>query len=254
MPFGLAGAPATFLGAMNTTLQPVLCKWALVFFDDILIYGPSLAQHAQHLQQVLALLPKDQWFVKWSKCVFAQPELNYLGHTISVRGVATDIDKIWQVWPVPSSVKEVCDFLGLVGYYRRFVRHFGIIARPLTNQLRKHNPVQWTDITNEAFEALKSALVSTPILVLPYFTMAFIIETDACDYGVGVVLQQEGHPIAYLSKALGPKMRGLCTYEKEYLATVFALDQWHLQFSEFIIKTDQKSLVHLEEQQCNTPE
>lgn len=229
----------------------------MVFFDDILVFSRSFALHVQHLRQVLALLRRDQWYVKKSKCVFAQQEIKYLGHTISAKGVSTDSDKIQQVsaWPVPTSVKEVRAFLGLAGYYRRFVRQFGMLARPLTHLLRKNTPFQWTEATQSAFDALKTSLTTAPTLALPDFTKPFMIETDACEYGVGAVLQQDGHPIAYLSKALGPRTKGLSTYEKEYLAIVLAVEQWrpYLQFSEFVVKTDQRSLVHLEEQRLHTP-
>lgn len=257
VPFGLAGAPAAFLGAMNTILHPVLRVCAMVFFDDIIVFSASFALHLQHLREVFELLWKDQWYVNRSKCEFAKQELNYLGHTISAKGVATDRCKIQQVtdWPVPATVKDVRVFLGLAGYYRHFVRHFGMIARPLTDLLHKNRPFQWTTVTGEALEALKTALVTAPSLALPDFTKPLTIEIDACEYGVGAVLQQDGHPIAYLSKVLGPRTKGLSTCEKEYMAMVLAVDQWraYLQFSECIIKTDQKSLVHLKEQRLHTP-
>lgn len=228
VPFGLAGAPPTFLDAMNSTLKPVLRECALVFFDDILVYSDSFVQHLQHLQQVFALLRKDQWSLKRSKCSFAQQELAYLGDTISAKGVSTDQSKVKEVaqWPTPTNVKEVRAFLGLAGYYRRFVRHFGMIAKPLTTLLKKREQFVWNTNTENAFQALKQALISAPVLALPDFTKAFTIETDACDLGVGAVLQQEGHPIAYLSKPLGPRTKGLSTYEKEYLAILLAVDRW----------------------------
>lgn len=166
--------------------------------------------------------------MKKYKCVFAQQEIKYLGHTISAQGVTTDSDKVHQVaaWPVPTSVKEVRAFLGLVGYYRRFVHQFGMIARPLTQLLRKNVQFQWTEATQSAFNALKVSLTSAQILALLDLTKTFVIEIDACEYGVEAVLQQEGHPIAYLSKALGPRTKGLSTYEKEYLAIVLAVDHW----------------------------
>lgn len=227
VPFGLAGAPPTFLDAMNSTLKPVL-RECLVFFDDILVYSDSFVQHLQHLQQVFALLRKDQWYLKRSKCSFAQQELAYLGDTISAKGVSTDQSKVKEVaqWPTPTNVKEVRAFLGLAGYYRRFVRHFGMIAKPLTTLLKKREQFVWNTNTENAFQALKQALISAPVLALPDFTKAFTIETDACDLGVGAVLQQEGHPIAYLSKPLGPRTKGLSTYEKEYLAILLAVDRW----------------------------
>lgn len=257
MPFGLAGAPATFLGAMNATLQPLLRKCAIVFFDDILIYSRTYEDHLKHLQQVLELLNKDQWKVKMSKCSFAQRQIAYLGHVVSSEGVATDPSKIQVIakWPTPTDVKQVRCILGMAGYYRKFVKHFGIIARPLFNLLKKNVPFIWTEEANAAFELLKKSLMSTPVLAMPDFSKPFTIDTDACDYGVGAVLQQKEHPIAYMSKALGPKNRGLSTYEKECLAILMAVEQWraYLHHNEFIIRTDQRSLVHLDDHRLTTP-
>ena len=169
MSFGLTGAPGTFQGAMNTTLHPCLRKFALVFFDDILIYSKSLEEHLQHVRIVFQLLTKDQWHLKLSKCVFAQTSISYLGHIISGAGVGTDPSKLTAIanWPTPSSVKELRSFLGLAGYYRRFVRHFGIISKPLTALLRKHSLFVWTQDHVVAFQTLKEALCQSPVLSLP---------------------------------------------------------------------------------------
>nr|XP_040252089.1 uncharacterized protein LOC109754163 [Aegilops tauschii subsp. strangulata] len=198
--------------------------------------------HLAHLRQVLELLRRDQWMVKRSKCEFGQQQLSYLGHVISNQGVATDPTKIRavQAWPTPVDAKEVRRFLGVAGYCRRFVRGFGIIARPLFNLLKKGVPFVWTDNTNQAFELLKQQLLTAPVLAMPDFSKTFTVETDACDKGIGAVLQQEGHPIAFMSKSLSPRYQGLSTYEKEYLAIVVAIDQWrpYLQHNEFVIFTD----------------
>jgi hypothetical protein len=152
-------------------------------------------------------------------------------------------------WPTPTSVKDLRSFLGLAGYYRKFIKHFGIIARPLNDLLKKNNMFVWTGDHDVAFQTLKQALVKAPALALPNFTKPFMIETDACNYGVGVVLMQEHHPIAYVSKALGPILRGLSTYEKEHVAILLAVEQWrfYIQFGEFCIATDQKGLSLLNE-------
>jgi hypothetical protein len=125
VPFGTTGAPATFQGAMNTTLALVLRCCALVFFDDILVYSSLYAEHLEHLHQVLTLLAKDKWVVKLKKCHFAQREIHYLGHILSSQGIQTDPDKVSAVlqWPVPKSARELRGFLGLAGFYRKFVRH-----------------------------------------------------------------------------------------------------------------------------------
>ena len=174
------------------------------FFNDILIFSRTYAVHIQHLRQVLSLLRKDQWYVKRSKCVFTQREVSYLGHTISCKGVATDQSKVHQVvdWPVPVCVKDVRAFLGLAGYYRRFVRQFGILARPLFNLLKKGTPFVWIENTEQSFQILKQSLVTAPVLALPNFQKQFTVETAACGTGIGAILQQEGYPIAFMSKAL----------------------------------------------------
>lgn len=139
--------------------------------------------------------------------------------------MATDPSKIQIVlqWPPPANVKELRSFLGLAGYYRKFVKFFVVLARPLTALLKKNTLYVWTSEHDMAFQELKSALCPAPVLAMPDFALPFVIETDACAIGVGAVLMQAGHPLAYISKALGPKTQGLSTYEKEYLAILIAV-------------------------------
>ncbi|XP_073360410.1 uncharacterized protein [Aegilops tauschii subsp. strangulata] len=199
MPQGLTGGPNTFQLAMNSDLSPALRKCAVVFFDDILVLSATYALHLQHLAEVLQLLLKHQWQVRLSKCAFAQQEIGYLGHIISGQGVSTDPAKISAIqdWPVPVSVKEVRGFLGLAGCYRKFVKLYGVISRPLTSLLKKGVYFHWTDVEKQSFFALKEALASAPVLAVPDFSKKFIVETDACDVGIGAVLMQDGHPLAY---------------------------------------------------------
>jgi hypothetical protein len=156
---------------MNCTLAPGLRKFVLVFFDDILIYSRSFAEHIDHLRQVLAWLRRDFWKLKVSKCSFAQRSVAYLGHVLSENGVATDPSKVRAIldWPRPTTLRALRGFLGLAGYYRKFVRNFGILVHPLTELLKKDVPFVWTDAQQTAFSALQSALSSTPVLALPDF-------------------------------------------------------------------------------------
>jgi hypothetical protein len=228
-----------------------------VFVDDILIYSNSIEEHATHLVEVFSILQQHQLYVKRSKCTFAQTSLEYLGHIISAAGVATDPSKIEAVklWPKPTNIKQLRGFLGLAGYYRKFIKGFGAICKPLTNLLRKHVQFIWTPQEQASFQALKQALVAAPVLALPDFSKEFILETDACDRGIGAVLMQQGHPVAFLSKALGPKNQALSTYDKECLAILLAIDRWrsYLQHQKFTIRTDQRSLVHLDDHRISTP-
>jgi hypothetical protein len=125
---------------MNATLAPILHRCALVFFDDILVFSSSYAKHLQHLHQVLTLLAKDQWVIKLKKCSFAQQQIHYLGHVLSARGVSTDLEKVSAIssWPVPQNVRELRGFLDLAGFYHKFVRHFVVFAKPLTQLLKKN--------------------------------------------------------------------------------------------------------------------
>jgi hypothetical protein len=216
------------------------------------VYNQTCEDHISHLEQVLRVLQAKQWRVKSSKCSFSKRDISYLGYLISLAGVSTCTNKI--DWPQPRNVKDLRSFLGLVDYYRKFVHHFGIISKPLTDLLKKHCVFHWSLDQGLAFQTLKQALVIAPVLALPDFSKPFCIETDALDLGVGAVLMKDKQPIAYVNKALGPKLRGLSTYEKEYLAILLAIEQWrpYLQTGEFHIAFDQKSLSHLNEQRLHT--
>jgi hypothetical protein len=194
--------------------------------------------------------------VKLSKCAFSQQKIAYLGHVISASGVSTDDSKIEAIrtCPQPTNLKELHGFLGLSGYYRKFIRHYAIIRQPLTQLLKKGSLFIWTDASEVAFQTLKTALITAPVLALPDFSLPFVVETDACDVGIGAILSQQGHPLAFVSRALGPRNKMLSVYEKEYLAILLAVQQWrpYLQLGEFVIKTDHKNLVHLTDQRLHT--
>jgi hypothetical protein len=224
--------------------------------DDILVYSSSLQEHVQLLQQVIQILQDNHFLLKMSKCEFAKGELEYLGHTISTKGIHTEPSKVQAVldWPVPQSLKALRGFLGLTGYYRRFIKHYGLISKPLTQLLKKGVQFQWTSVAQTAFDTLKQALVQAPVLAVPNFSQQFVLETDASDLGIGAVLMQNGHMISYLSQTLSPRNQALSTYEKECMAILLAVDKWrpYLLAQEFFIKTDHRSLLYLTEQKATT--
>ncbi|GJX59436.1 ty3-gypsy retrotransposon protein [Tanacetum coccineum] len=236
MPFGLTNAPSTFQAVMNELFRPYLRRFILVFFDDILIYSSNMEQHMYHLEQ--------------QKVVF-------LGHVITSEGVQVEQEKISDVqsWPISTTVKEVRGFLGLTGYYRRFVKNYGLIARPLT-ALTKKDGFLWSEEALKAFNKLKQALLSTPILRLPDFSKTFVVECDASSDGVGAILSQDDHPVAYFSKGFSPSNRFKSAYDRELLALVLAVQKWnhYLLGHHFLIRTDHYTLKFLLEQRITSTE
>ena len=248
MPFGLTNASATFKFLINEVFKECLRKFVLVFFDDILIYSHSPKEHQIHLFHVLQILENQQLFANVKKCKFGQTSLEYLGHIISDQGVVADDTKIQVTldWPVPRSVKDLCGFLGLTGYYRRFVANYGSIAWPLTELLKKDN-FKWGPRANAAFQALKTSMSHSPILALLDLSRPFIVETDASGIGIGAVLLQDEWPLAFFSQALPQEVRLKLVYECELIAVVRAIQKWqhYLLGCKFIVRTDQHSLKFL---------
>ncbi|WVY89838.1 hypothetical protein V8G54_035352 [Vigna mungo] len=246
MPFGLTNAPATFQSAMNSLFRAQLRKYVLVFFDDILIYSRNWEEHLEHVKVVLSTLERERWVANRRKSEFGQTQIKYLGHVISSKGVEMDDDKIKAIvgWEKPKTVRSLRGFLGLTGYYRRFVKDYGKIARPLTELLKKGG-FSWNVDAEEAWKTLKTAMTTAPVLSLPDFKQPFHIECDASGRGVGAVLMQERRPIAYFSKALS---EGRVNGPRLGHTTLEALPRQE----KFIVHTDQKSLRHLLEQRITT--
>ena len=194
MPFGLHNAPATFQRAMQEVLRGLNWKFVLVYLDDIVLFSRNFKEHLSHLEQVLQRFRAVGLKLQPKKCTFGQKEVKYLGHIVSERGVATDPEKILIVreYPIPTKVKEVRSYLGLVGYYRKYIKDFCRIAEPLTNLTRKDVKFVWSGNCQKAFDLLKQKLLEPPILVYPRFDgTEFILQTDASYTGLGFILAQK---------------------------------------------------------------
>ncbi|XP_052725950.1 uncharacterized protein LOC128194403 [Vigna angularis] len=252
MPFGLTNAPCTFMRLMNHVLQEYIGSFVVVYFDDILIYSKGLKEHLHHVRKVLIFLRQHHLFANFDKCTFCQESVIFLGFKVGKEGVHVDPSKIKaiQEWPILKTVGEVRSFLGLAGFYRRFVENFSTIAAPLNELLKKDMPFKWDEKQSLAFETLNHKLTHAPILHLPNFSKAFQVECDASGVGIGVVLIQEGHPIAYFSEKLRGPTLNYSTYDKELYALIRALKTWehYLVSQEFIINTDHESLKYLKGQ------
>ena len=262
MAFGLCNAPATFQRLMNYILRDVLGKKALVYLDDVIIFSDSFDEHLADIRTVLNLIRSAGLRLKRKKCQFIKKSVDYLGHVISRAGIAPDPGKIEKIanYKVPSSAEEVRSFLGLAGYYRRFISNFGSIARPLTAKTHKDVSKQsftWTKEDQAAFETLRTCLTTSPILAYPNFDLEFLLFTDACDYGIGAVLSQiqdeKEVVIAYFSRQLKPAELKYATVEKEALAVVEAIKHFrhYLLDKPFTVISDHRPLQWLEEQKDN---
>ncbi|MCH80903.1 RNA-directed DNA polymerase (Reverse transcriptase) [Trifolium medium] len=211
----------------------------------------------KHLREVLELFSAHNLVANKKKCNFAQRSVEYLRHLITGEGVAVDPNKVISVlqWPQPKNVKGVRGFLGLTGYYRKFIKDYGKIAKPLT-ELTKKDSFKWNEQAQLAFEVLKAKLTSAPVLALPDFSKSFVIECDASGTGLGAILMQDKRPVAYFSKALGVRNLTKSAYEKELMVVVLAIQHWrpYLLGRKFVVSTDQKSLKKLMQQKIVTAE
>ncbi|KAL0551700.1 hypothetical protein IC582_010789 [Cucumis melo] len=246
MSFGLTNAPAVFMDLMNRVFREFLDTFVIVFIDDILIYSKTEAEHEEHLRMVLQTLRDNKLYAKFSKCEFWLKQVSFLGHVVSKAGVSVDPAKIEAVtgWTRPSTVSEVRSFLGLAGYYRRFVENFSRIATPLTQLTRKGAPFVWSKACEDSFQTLKQKLVTAPVLTVPDGSGNFVIYSDASKKGLGCVLMQQGKVVAYASRQLKSHEQNYPTHDLELAAVVFALKIWrHYLYGEKIqIFTDHKSL------------
>ncbi|GJY75499.1 reverse transcriptase domain-containing protein [Tanacetum coccineum] len=252
MPFGLTNAPAIFMDLMNRVCKPYLDKFVIVFIDDILIYSKTKEDHKVHLRLMLELLTKEKLYAKFSKCEFWLQEVHFLGHVVNQSGIHVDPSKIEAVknWKAPTTPSEVRSFLGLAGYYRRFIANFSKIAKPLTSLTQKNQKYEWGEEQEAAFQTLKNNLCDAPVLSLPDGVEDFVVYCDASNQGLGCVLMQRDKVIAYASRQLKIHEKNYTTHDLELGAVVFALKTWrhYLYGTKSVIYTDHKSLQHIFDQ------
>ena len=252
MSFGLTNAPAAFMDLMNRVFKPFLDKFIIVFIDDILVYSRSVEEHGVHLRVALQTLREKQLYAKFSKCEFWLEEVAFLGHVVSREGIHVDPSKVEALrnWPRPTTVTEIRSFLGLAGYYRRFVKDFSKVAMPMTRLTRKDVKFEWTDACEQSFQKLKDILTLAPVLTLPEGTGGFSVYCDASRVGLGCVLMQRGKVVAYASRQLKKHEQNYPTHDLEMAAVVFALKIWrHYLYGETCeIYTDHKSLKYIFDQ------
>lgn len=254
MPFGLKNAPATFQRAMNHILGDLIGKCCLVYLDDIIIFGSSLQQHLDNLNKVLQRLIQANLRIQLDKCEFLQKQCEFLGHIVSEDGIKPNPNKIDKIlaWPLPKTVKQIKGFLGILGYYRKFIKDFAKLTKPLTKCLKKGAEIIHNDEFKTCFNDCKQLLTSDPILRYPDFEKPFIIETDASDFALGAVLSQKfedskEHPIAYASRTLNDTECNWSATEKELAAIVWAVKHFrpYIYGTKFQLRTDHKALLWL---------
>lgn len=263
MPFGLQGAPASFQRLMDKVITGL--TFASCYLDDLIIYSYSWTHHLQHVHEVLSRLAEAGLTANVKKCRFGMSSCVYLGHVVGGGSVRPEPSKVLAVanFPRPTSIKIVRAFLGLAGYYRRFIPNYASIAAPLSDLTRKqgnHHKFEWTDECQAAFEMLKNTLSSTPVLRNPDFNRTFILQTDASNRGIGAVLSQVDetgveHPIAFFSKKLLPREERYSTVEKECLAIKLGVQAFrvYLLGRSFVVQTDHRALVWMDRLKDTNP-
>ena len=249
MSFGLTNAPAYFMYLMNSVFMPKLDKFMVVFIDDILIYSETAEEHEEHLRVVLSRLREHKLYAKFSKCEFWLKKVPFLDHVLLEDGISVDPSKVQEVmdWKAPTSVHEVRSFLGLAGYYHRFILDFSKISKPMTRLLQKDEKFVWTPECEAAFHTLWTLLTIALVLAQSDIEKPFDVFCDALGTGLGCVLMQEGRVIAYASCQLRKHEFNYPTHDLELAAVVHALKIWrhYLLGNVCHIYTDLKSLKYI---------
>lgn len=253
MPFGLKTAPSVFQRLMNSVLSGLQGLQCFVYLDDIVIYASSLEQHSSKLKAIFDRLKLNNLKLQPDKCEFLRREVSYLGHVITSDGVKPNPDKVSAInnFPVPVDQKSIKIFLGLVGYYRKFISNFAQIAKPLTLLLKKDTPFVWTDKQQISFDTFRTILMNQPLLKYPNFNQEFNLTTDSSNFAIGSILSQgdigKDLPIAYASRTLNHAEQNYSTTEKELLAIIWSVNHFrpYLYGRKFKIITDHKPLTWL---------
>jgi hypothetical protein len=252
MPFRLTNAPSTCMRLMNEVLHTFIGKFVVVYFDDILIYIKSIDEHNDHLCAVFNALRGAHLFGNLEKCTFCTDQVSFHGYVVTPWGIEVDHAKVEAIHglPIPKKLSQVQSFLGLAGFYQRFVKDFSIIAAPLNELTKKGVPFSWGTRQENAFNMLKDMLTHAPLLQLPDFSKTFELESDASGIGLGGVLLQQRKPFTYFSEKLSGPILNYSTYDKELYALVRCLETWqhYLWSKEFVIYSDHESMKHIRSQ------
>jgi hypothetical protein len=257
--FGMCNSPATFQAMMDSIFSDLIegCI-VIIYMDDIFLFARTPAELERNTKKVLQQLRKHDLFLKPTKCEFQKEKIEWLGMIIEEGKISMDPGKLKGIseWPSPNTVKQTRGFLGFGNFYRRFIRHFSEIAKPLNNLLKKDQRFEWTDTCQKAFEALKKRFTEEPVLMMPDHTKPFQIECDASKYASGAVLTQldsngDRHPCAFISKTFSPTERNYEIYDRELLAIIQALEEWrhYIQGSSHttVVLSDHKNLTYYRE-------
>lgn len=259
MPFGLSNAPAVFQNFVNDIFRPFLGRFMIVYIDDILIFSADWESHVSHTRQVLEVLRKNLLFVKGEKCTFGVQEVAFLGYILTPFSFKMDPAKVQAIldWVRPTSLKALQRFLGFANFYRKFIKNFSVMAKPITDLTRKGADLaNWSPAAKKAFESLKRSFINAPVLIQPDQTKPFIVEVDASEDGVGAVLSQGSStftnlkPCAFFSRKFSPAEKNYDIGNRELLAIKWAFEEWR-HFLEgalhrVMVLTDHKNLMFLE--------
>ena len=245
LPTGMANSPSIFSALMNDVLAGME-DFILLYIDDVCIFSRSAAEHEKHVRAVLQRLREHELYAKLSKCEFFKNALTFLGHIVSAQGIQVDPVKIQVVkeWPVPQNVTHVRQFVGLANYFRKFVMSFSEMAKPLTDLTRAGTEWKWKEEQQQAFDRIKDALTQAPTLAMPDTQLPYTVICDASNFGIGAVLLQEEHPIAFMSRLLDPAQMNWSVTDRELLAVIEALKLWRCYLGDraFTVVTDHNPL------------